>query len=175
MQIFLRQSQSRNGGKRTEIVSQGPLVWYDPENKSLTFDLTLSYELNTYGFPKPVDYLEQAEKALEKMGFTKASKYHIRFLEWLMLRAWQNRGKSLIRTPEQLVYTLRMHPTYWQKGKKKAALDLIEQGIKMAMEMKYLKSYSPYAGKYNGCFEFIPNNEILRPKKPKEKNWFAEG
>jgi hypothetical protein len=152
-----------------------PLFSYDSEGKFLDFGLVMVHELERYGFPKPIDYLERAELALEKMGISKASKYHIRFLEWLMLRAWQNGGRELSISPEQLVYTLRMYEKYWLSGKKKAAENLIGQGIQMAEEMGYLKAYTEHGGKDGTCFVFNPNNEVLRPKKDKSSGKKARG
>ncbi|MBT7094640.1 MAG: hypothetical protein HN936_15435 [Bacteroidetes bacterium] len=109
-------------------------------------------QIDSYFIKKPVDYLLEI-----KQHYPKASKYVYNFIEYVLTRAAQLKGKHIRISKEKLAVSLRMNGFIENHQLKK-----LDQALKKcydaALNLGYIKSYSTLKGKTMDEVEIIKIN-----------------
>ena len=102
---------------------------------------------------------ESIEYYMTKAKFS-PSKYHFRFLEWLILKSFLCNYTGTTIKVETIAYNLRMHEKYWQTGRKDRVIKIVEEAAQIAYMMDYLLHFD-LSSFY---LIFTPNKVKLYPK-----------
>jgi hypothetical protein len=138
--------------KQSEMLSTIKSNTGERQVKVMTSDKRLEYlkleispifydQIDSYFIKKPINYLTEI-----KENYPKASKYVYNFIEYVLTRAAENKGKHIQISKENLAVILRMDG-FIKNQKKQKIVDAINQCYSVALRLGYIKSHSTFKGK----------------------------
>jgi hypothetical protein len=129
--------KSKNGERQISVMTSDKRLEY------LTLEISPIFydQIDNYFITKPINYLLEI-----KENYPRASKYVYNFIDYILTRAAENKGKHLQISKENLAVILRMD-NYIKTQQKKKIEDVINQCYSVALRLGYIKSHSTYKGK----------------------------
>jgi hypothetical protein len=158
--------KSKDGSRKvTSKTSKGRVTRLILQVSPIFFD-----QIDSYFMKKPLNYLLEI-----KEHYPKASKYVYNFIEYVLTRAADLKGKHIQISKEKLAVSLRMNG-FLKNHQKKKLDQALKKCYNAALNLGYIKSYSTFKGKTMDEVEYIKINyeklgSLVSPTKSAGKSY----
>ena len=150
----LKQSQVSNIIKSKGQTKKVSSMTADKRIELLTLEVSPIFvdQIDSYFMKKPINYLLEI-----KEHYPKASKYVYNFIEYILTRAAELKGKHIQISKEKLAVSLRMNKLI-ETHQKKRINQQINQCYDVALRLGYITSHATVSGKTMDCYDEIKIN-----------------